>query len=272
MQARNTVKVRDDAPLQLLGPPRLRGRGAGAVLNVMKPKSASPLPFSASARSGSSASWRPRSPAAIRSSRSTFMTGGWRWLASSALPTRSITTLSPTWSVRSARSAAAGCATRWKPRPCRRCSARPSKPSMPAGTCVLLGSARKGSEVAFEMPFLQQGRTVRGVVQGDSVLLEFIPKLVDQIMAGKFPIERMIKFYDFADINLAAQESQPVSPSSRCCGCPIYLSRRAGRGRVSEASEGEGPLRGFELRKIVSAQRRGPLIPSFSPQAGRRRS
>ena len=54
---------------------------------------------------------------------------------------------------------------------------------MPAGTCVLLGSARKGSEVSFEMPFLQQGRMVRGVVQGDSVPQEFIPKLVDLIMA-----------------------------------------------------------------------------------------
>jgi len=48
---------------------------------------------------------------------------------------------------------------------------------------------------------------VRGVVQGDSVPKEFIPKLVDLVVAGKFPIERMIKFYDFADINLAAQES-----------------------------------------------------------------
>ena len=36
---------------------------------------------------------------------------------------------------------------------------------------------------------------------------EFIPRLVDLIMAGKFPIQKMIKFYDFADINLAAQES-----------------------------------------------------------------
>jgi aryl-alcohol dehydrogenase len=78
---------------------------------------------------------------------------------------------------------------------------------MPAGTCVLLGSARRGSEVSFEMPFLQQGRIVRGVVQGDSVPQEFIPRLVDLIMAKQFPIERMIKFYDFADINLAAQES-----------------------------------------------------------------
>jgi Zn-dependent alcohol dehydrogenase len=51
------------------------------------------------------------------------------------------------------------------------------------------------------------GGTVRGVVQGDSVPQQFIPQLVDLIMAGKFPIERMIKFYDFADINLAARES-----------------------------------------------------------------
>ena len=48
---------------------------------------------------------------------------------------------------------------------------------MPAGTCVLLGSARKGTEVSFETPFLQNGRTVRGVIQGDSVPQEFIPQL-----------------------------------------------------------------------------------------------
>ena len=56
---------------------------------------------------------------------------------------------------------------------------------MPAGTCVLLGSARKGTETSFEMPFLQNGRTVRGVIQGDSVPQEFIPLLVDHIMAGR---------------------------------------------------------------------------------------
>jgi aryl-alcohol dehydrogenase len=57
------------------------------------------------------------------------------------------------------------------------------------------------------MHFLQQGRTVRGVVQGESLPKEFIPHLVDLIVAGKFPIQKMIKFYDFADINLAAAES-----------------------------------------------------------------
>jgi len=78
---------------------------------------------------------------------------------------------------------------------------------MPAGTCVLLGSARKGTEVSFETPFLQNGRTVRGVIQGDSVPQQFIPQLVDHIAAGRFPVQRMITFYDLADINRAAQES-----------------------------------------------------------------
>jgi aryl-alcohol dehydrogenase len=78
---------------------------------------------------------------------------------------------------------------------------------MPAGTCVLLGSARAGTEVSFETPFLQNGRTVRGVIQGDSVPQEFIPHLVDYIVAGRFQVEKMITFYDLADINRAAEES-----------------------------------------------------------------
>jgi aryl-alcohol dehydrogenase len=78
---------------------------------------------------------------------------------------------------------------------------------MPAGTCVLLGSARKGTEASFEMPFLQNGRTARGVIQGDSVPQEFIPLLVEHIVAGRFPVEKMITFYPLAEINRAAAES-----------------------------------------------------------------
>jgi aryl-alcohol dehydrogenase len=78
---------------------------------------------------------------------------------------------------------------------------------MPAGTCVLLGSARAGTEVSFDMKFIQEGRIVRGVIQGDSDPQEFIPKLVDLAVEGRFPIERMITFYDLADINQAAADS-----------------------------------------------------------------
>ncbi|MFY9755153.1 MAG: NAD(P)-dependent alcohol dehydrogenase, partial [Pseudolabrys sp.] len=51
------------------------------------------------------------------------------------------------------------------------------------------------------------GRTVRGVIQGDSVPKQFIPLMVDHIMAGRFPVDRMITFYPLAEINRAAAES-----------------------------------------------------------------
>src|SRR5262249_57243009 len=78
---------------------------------------------------------------------------------------------------------------------------------IPAGTCVLLGSARPGVDVSLEMVGLQNGRVVRGVIQGDSVPDEFIPKMVDLIAQGLLPIERMITYYDLADINRAADDT-----------------------------------------------------------------
>ena len=75
------------------------------------------------------------------------------------------------------------------------------------GTCVLVGSARAGTEVSFEMPWLQGGRTVRGVVQGDSRPREFIPRLVDLFMEGRFPLDRLVTRYDLADINQAAADA-----------------------------------------------------------------
>ncbi len=78
---------------------------------------------------------------------------------------------------------------------------------MPAGTCILLGSARGGTEASFETPFLQNGRSLRGVIQGDSVPKEFLPRLADHIAAGRFPVEKMISLYPLADINKAAENS-----------------------------------------------------------------
>jgi aryl-alcohol dehydrogenase len=78
---------------------------------------------------------------------------------------------------------------------------------MPGGTCVLLGSARAGTEVTFDMSFLQFGRVVHGVIQGESHPQEFIPKLVDLLMQGKMPVDRMMTFYPLAEINRAAVDS-----------------------------------------------------------------
>jgi aryl-alcohol dehydrogenase len=75
------------------------------------------------------------------------------------------------------------------------------------GICILVGSARAGTEVSFEMPWLQGGRIVRGVNQGDSRPRDFIPRLVDFFMAGRMPLDRLITRYDFADINRAAADA-----------------------------------------------------------------
>jgi aryl-alcohol dehydrogenase len=78
---------------------------------------------------------------------------------------------------------------------------------MPLGTAILLGSSRKGTEVSLEMPFLQDGRAVRGVIQGWSEPKKFLPHLVDLMMEGKFPAERLMTFYPLADINQAAEDA-----------------------------------------------------------------
>ena len=79
---------------------------------------------------------------------------------------------------------------------------------MPVGTCVLVGTAREPApKSSFQMPIMQNGRTVRGVIQGDSRPDEFIPQLVDLMMADRLPADRMMTFYDLADINRAAKDS-----------------------------------------------------------------
>jgi aryl-alcohol dehydrogenase len=57
------------------------------------------------------------------------------------------------------------------------------------------------------MPFLQFGRVVRGVIQGESHPQEFIPKLVDLLLEGKMPVDRMMRFYPLTDINRAVADS-----------------------------------------------------------------
>jgi aryl-alcohol dehydrogenase len=77
----------------------------------------------------------------------------------------------------------------------------------PIGTCCLVGSSRKGTEAGLDMNFLQNGRMVRGCIQGDSIPGEFIPRLIDLYRAGELPVERLVTFYDFEEINQAVDDS-----------------------------------------------------------------
>jgi aryl-alcohol dehydrogenase len=207
-QARYAVKVRDDAPLEQLGPLACGGQtGAGAVLNVLKPAPGDSFAVFGVGAVGLSAliaakiaGCDPIIAVDVHDHR--------LQLARDLGASHAINYNSNADLVADIRKIAGGGV-----RHAVDTSAVPAvlraavECLMPAATCVLLGSARKGTEVTLEMPFVQQGRVLRGVVQGDSVPQQFIPKLVDLIMAGKFPIERMITFYDFADIERAAKDS-----------------------------------------------------------------
>ena len=51
------------------------------------------------------------------------------------------------------------------------------------------------------------GRTVRGILAGDSIPDLFIPRLIDLYLAGRFPFDRLITFYPLREINQAADDS-----------------------------------------------------------------
>jgi aryl-alcohol dehydrogenase len=77
----------------------------------------------------------------------------------------------------------------------------------PLGVCCLVGSARAGVDAALEMPVLQHGRTVRGCIQGDAAPEEFFPRLFAHYREGRLPVDRLIRYYDFADINQALDDA-----------------------------------------------------------------
>jgi aryl-alcohol dehydrogenase len=205
---RFAVKVRADAPLDLLGPLACSGQtGAGAVLNVMKPHRGDGIAIFGVGAVGLSALMAAKI-AGCDPIIAVDLHEHRLKLARELGATHGINHTGRTNVVPEIRALTGG-GVRFS----LETSAQPAvfreaiESLMPAGTCVLLGSARGGTDASFDMKFLQEGRVIRGVMQGDSVPRDFIPRLVDLIMLGQFPLERMITYYDLADINRAAADS-----------------------------------------------------------------
>ena len=77
------------------------------------------------------------------------------------------------------------------------------------GKCGIVGAAKLGAEAAFDVNGVMiPGKTIRGILQGESVPDIFIPQLIELHMQGRFPFERLIEFYDLEDINQAAADSE----------------------------------------------------------------
>ena len=76
------------------------------------------------------------------------------------------------------------------------------------GICGLIGGAALGTEVTFDMNTILFGRTVRGIIEGDSIPEIFIPRLIDLYAQGRFPFDRLLRKYQFEEINQAVQDSE----------------------------------------------------------------
>ncbi|HLY58887.1 MAG TPA: NAD(P)-dependent alcohol dehydrogenase [Stellaceae bacterium] len=76
------------------------------------------------------------------------------------------------------------------------------------GICGLIGVSPLGTEVAIDMNAILFGRTLRGIIEGDSVPQIFIPRLIALYKAGRFPFDRLVKFYPLAAINEAVHDTE----------------------------------------------------------------
>jgi aryl-alcohol dehydrogenase len=71
----------------------------------------------------------------------------------------------------------------------------------PRGTLALIAHPGGGGPVPG-------GRRALGIIQGDAVPQSFIPRLIALYQAGQFPYDRLLRYYDFAEIHRALAEAR----------------------------------------------------------------
>ena len=80
------------------------------------------------------------------------------------------------------------------------------------GSCALVTVPHLGAPFAFTpRSLIALEATLKGVLEGSSVPDVFIPRLIDLYAAGKFPIDRLVTTYPFAEINQAIEDSHSGS-------------------------------------------------------------
>lgn len=68
-----------------------------------------------------------------------------------------------------------------------------------------------GVERTLAMPWgnlLLRGQAVRGFIEGHSVPELFIPRMIDLYAQGRFPFDRLVRFYPFEEINQAVDDQK----------------------------------------------------------------
>ncbi len=76
------------------------------------------------------------------------------------------------------------------------------------GVCGMVTAPRFGEKYPFSpSDVMIKAASLRGIIQGSSVPGTFLPRLIELQQQGQFPVERLVRTYDFADINQAFADS-----------------------------------------------------------------
>jgi aryl-alcohol dehydrogenase len=79
----------------------------------------------------------------------------------------------------------------------------------PRGTCGIVGASSLDTEITLNaMHLMTAGRSIRGIVEGDSAPDVFIPQLIELHRQGRFPFDKLISFYSFDKINQAIEDAE----------------------------------------------------------------
>ena len=214
-QAKFLVKVPDDLPLHLVGSFGCGVQtGAGAVLNVLKPRPGSTVvvvglgavglaAIASAVASGCSrviaADLNPARFDAAKAFGATDLVDA----RNGALPdlVRELVPAGVDGAVEASGSAAA---------------LRPAFESTHgAGTTVLVGAAAPGTEYALEATSILSGRRLVGAIMGRSNPRVFIPELVEMYRRGQLPMETIVRTYPLVELDtamVAAGSGEVIKP------------------------------------------------------------
>ena len=206
---RNVIRVPRDAPLELLGPLGCGIQtGAGAVMNALKVTPGSSFAAFGGGAVGLSAVMAAR------------VAGATTIIAADVVPSRLelAKELGATHSVNSRETdpvAAVREITGGGADFTLESSGRPAvlRQAIDAlaigGMCGIVGAPALGTEASFDVNgVMTAGKRIIGIIEGESKPDLFIPALVELYKQGRFPFDKLVKFYTLDQINQAAEDSE----------------------------------------------------------------
>lgn len=206
---RNVVKVSKDAPLDLLGPLGCGIQtGAGAVLSALNVKAGSSFAAFGSGAVGLSAVMAAR-VAGATTIIAVDVTPSRLALALELGATHAVNSreVDPVEAIREITGGGVDYTLESSGRPEVLRQAIDCLGTM--GTCGIVGAPPLGTDASFDVNMVMvPGKRIMGIVEGDVVPQTFIPQLIALFQQGRFPFDRLVQFYDFADINQAVADSE----------------------------------------------------------------